>query len=238
MEMRQVMSLMTSLIILFTYWIASATANDDDELHVLRAQNNLQKASLERQNKEIKALKKEIENLKTGPDHSEVDKLRNDLAQAQKRIEELSKKIEELTPVEKKNIKLTDRDLTPESVKKTNYSGAELMLDGFVVETKAKEGEFMAIIAAGVDDPHGNHPLMVRQMNDKPPYKEYQIQIHVTGKIVADLKASDLSHRVIGTIHDINVMNGDMHQRTVVSYAPKTEKGTLIIIHLDNIKIR
>lgn len=200
-----------------------------DELRLLRAENQLLKTTVE-------ALKKKIETLEAEPAQVELKKLRKELAEARTRIQQLSKELEQAKPVEKKGVKIVDRDLTPESVKKTDYRGAELLLDGYVVTTKAKEGEFQAVIAAGVDDPQGN-PLMVRSHGKGKREVYYQIQVHVTGELAATLRAGDLSRRVRGIIREIKVENGDMFRRTGLSYLPQTDRGVLIIVLLDDISV-
>ena len=189
----------------------------EQELRQLRAENKLLKSTVAQRDKTIEALKKEIETLK----------------EANRRLEELSKGLSETKPVQEKGMKVTDSDLTPESVKKTDYRGAELLLDGYVVITDAKEGEFRAIIAAGSEGPGGD-PVMVLSTGRLT----YQIQVRVTGEIAATLRAGDISRRVRGIIREIKVEKGDMFRRTGLSYVPQTTPGILIIVDLDKATIR
>lgn len=207
-----------------------------DQLRLLRAENQLLKTTVAQRDETIEALKKKIVTLKAEPARVELKKVRKELAEARARIQQLSKELEQANPVEKKGVKVTDRDLTPKSVKKTDYRGAELLLDGYVVDTRAKEGEFRAVIAAGSDSPQGS-PVMVRTQREGKRGVDYQIQVHVTGELAATLRAGDLSRRVRGIIREIKVENGDMFRRTGLSYLPQTDRGVLIIVVLEDISV-
>jgi hypothetical protein len=208
-------------------------ADDDTEPHVLRADNKVLKTAQERQDKEIQALKNEIEALKAGPQGNEVEKLRKELIQARGRIDELSKALEQLKPVKQSTVKITSKDLTPESVKKTDYSGAKLLLDGYVVEVRADGDEFLGVIAEGAEGPEG--PVLVNQSKGTVAY---QIQVHVRGEIATSLKAGGLSRRIQGTVHDIKVVKGEMWDHIGLNFLPAKSNGLVIIVHLDDVRIR
>ena len=240
---------------------AQAQDNTTDEIRRLRADNKLLKATVAQRDKTIEALKKDIEALKAEPAQVELEKLRKELADASARIQQLSRELENAKPVERKNLRITDADLTLQSLKEkdietlqddhkvrpaqvvlerlsktleAHYCGAELLLDGYVVNTDTKDGEFRAVIAAGVEGPVGYSPVLLMR------YKgvEYQKQIDVTGEVAAKLRPSDSPLRVRGIIREIKFEKGDMFNRTGLSYLPQTSPGVLIIVTLEDITLR
>jgi hypothetical protein len=196
----------------------------------------LLKTTLAQRDETIEALKKKIETLEAEPLRVELKKVRKQLGEAGTRIRQLASELEQAKPVEKKSTKITDRDLTPESAKKSDYRGAELLLDGYVVDTSAKEGEFRAVIAAGADGPEGR-PIMVKSHGEGKRRVEYQIQVHVKGQLAATLRTGDLSRRVRGIIREIKVEKGKMFDRTGLGYGPGTSQGVLIIVLLEHISV-
>lgn len=115
--MRRVLFLLTVGMVVTALGPAGAKAADiDQEIRVLRAENNLFKATLEQRNKEIKALKQEIEALKAEPAQAALVKLRKELAEAKARIRELSKELEKAKPVEEKEAQDDKPPVTMEAV--------------------------------------------------------------------------------------------------------------------------
>ena len=209
-------------------------ADTDQELRLLRAENRLLKATVAQRDRAIETLKKECKALKAEPAQVEIQTLRKELAEAKKVIENLSKELDKAKPVHQKGVKITSHDLTPESVKKADYRGAELLLDGYVIDTSAKQGEFRAIVAAGMGGPRGN-PIMIMTRGKV----DYQIQVHLKGELAAKLRAGDISRRVRGIVREIEVVEkGKMITRTGLGYDRGWSEGILIIVTLDKITIR
>ena len=199
-----------------------------DELRLLRAQNNLLKATIEARDKKIAELQEEIRKLKAEPTQVELEKLRKELKGAKEQIAKMEVELKRAKPTKESALKITDRDLTPKSIKDGNFVGAELLLDGYVVKTAAENGEFLAIVAAGTEGPRGD-PVLLRT-EDKVTY---QVQIRLTGELAAQLKPGNISRRFRGTIQKVELMKGDMHERTGLSYLPQTSEGTLIVVSLE-----
>lgn len=199
-----------------------------DEVRLLRANNQLLKATIEARDKKIAELQEEIKKLKAEPAQVELERLRQELKSAKGQIAKLEDALKQAKPTKESGLKITDRDLTPKSLKDGNYVGAELLLDGYVVKTAAEKGEFLAIVAAGTEGPRGD-PVMLRT-EDKVTY---QVQIRLTGDLAAQLKPGDISRRFRGTIQKVELMKGDMYKRTGLSYLPQTSKGTLIVVTLE-----
>jgi len=204
-----------------------------DEVRLLRAQNTLLQATIKARDKKIAELQEEIKRLKAEPAQVELEKLRNDLKNAKEQIAKMEVELKQAKPTKESGVKITDRDLTPKSLKGRNFVGAELLLDGYVVETAAEKGEYIAIVAAGDEGPRGK-PMMLRTEGKV----EYQVQIRLSGELAARLKPGDILMRFRGTIHRVELMEGDMYERTGVGYGPQTSKGTLIVVTLERATIQ
>ena len=254
-------TMVACIVALPTLSIRAPAANEPpDEIGRLQADNKLLKATIAQRDKTIEALKKEVEDLRAEPTQVELDRLRQQLAQANIRIQQLSRELENARPVDRRNLKITDDDLTLRSLDKNDarslrdprrakraqvvleelsrrlaseYRGAELLLDGYVVTTDAKDGELRAVIAAGDDGPDG--PVLTRISGAKT---EYQVQVYLTGDVAAKLRPGDSPRRARGIVRDIKAAKGEMFDRTGLSFLPQTRTGVLIIVSLEDVTVR
>jgi hypothetical protein len=199
-----------------------------DEVRLLRAQNTLLKATIERRDKKIAELQEEIKKLKTEPAQVELEAMRQELNSAKEQIAKLEQELKAAKPTKESGQKITDRDLTPKSVKDANFVGAELLLDGYVVHTAAEKGEFVAIVVAKGTEGLSRNLLVLRTEGEV----RYQVQIRLGGELGAKLQPAGISRRFQGTIKKVELMKGDMYVGVTRS-APVCWRGTLIVVTLE-----
>ena len=190
--------------------------------------------------KEVAGLKRQLKELK-----AENERLRKELAEANSRRSRMERDLQQAKPVEKKTLKITDNDITPDTAKRAEYRGAELLLNGYVVDTRSDKGEFVATIAAGEPDTWGK-PLMLRSGGAKawsvPGYKAksrlYQVQVRIAGKPASSLRTGGIRRRVRGIVRKITVEGGNMFAEVALSYSPQTIVGLLIVVELDSVTVQ
>jgi len=193
-------------------------AEPQNELDALRAQNAVYATAIKTRDKQIADLE---ERLKV----------------AEKRIAKLINQLNAAGAVAKIGKAITDKDLTIESARNNDYTGMELLLDGYVVDVKAEKGEFLAIIAAGSEGTSGKPVMTRRSGRGRWGRITYQIQVQITGEAAAALRAGDRQRRVRGVVQKINVQRGQMYQRTRLSYVPQTSTGMVVLVALNDTTI-
>lgn len=161
----------------------------------------------------------------------DITELQKQLAQAQQAIEQLSSRLQSMHTSAAADIethrRMTGSDITLQA-DLAQIQGAELLLDGYVVDVSVVDGNYRAIIAAGIDTPRGE-PVMIRSSGGR----EYQVQVHVTGEQAATLRAGDARRRVRGIIQSAKVERGEMYARTGLSHLPQTTRGMIIVLEMD-----
>jgi hypothetical protein len=234
--MKQVLMVLTAGALCF-FGPTEGKADDDEALRVLRAENNLLKATVAQRDKMVKDLKAELEALKAKPTEVEIATLRKELSEAKGLITNLQKDLDKAKPVPEKGVKVTDRDLTLESVKKTDYRGAELILNGYCAYVEGKEGKFQATIVAGSEGTDGHQDLW--RTEAAKPHRDYQVQVYVTGERAALLTADAARLRgVRGIVREIKVEQGKVFGVYRREFMPPGAVGTVMIVTLDKITMR
>jgi alanyl-tRNA synthetase len=202
---------------------AVAAEDPTEQVRALQMQNELYKKTIER-------LQEEIKKLKTEPAQVELEAMRQELNSAKEQIAKLEQELKAAKPTKESGQKITDRDLTPKSVKDANFVGAELLLDGYVVHTAAEKGEFVAIVVAKGTEGLSRNLLVLRTEGEV----RYQVQIRLGGELGAKLQPEDISRRFQGTIKKVELMKGDMYVGVTRHARPQIIKGgTLIVVTLE-----
>jgi len=205
---------------------------DAKSVHVLQAKIKLLEGA-------IAARDKIIAELRAEPLREEVTKLRQELQEARKTIEKLTAELERLRPVEPTELRITDRDLTPGSIKEKDFKGARLLLDGYVIKVFSDDNGWGAIIVAGEWSDSAGHELLGRLARERDRFGQridYQIHAIVRGEIVKRLRKGN-PVRVEGIIREVQAKRGLHWERATISHLPPTE-GFVIEVKLQNVMLR
>jgi len=208
----------------------------DAKVRLLEAENHLLRGQIE-------ALKKEVAALKTTDTQAELASLRKELAESKATIAKLAKDAPASMPatVKRSGLRATGRDINPDTVRKTNFVGADMLLEGYVVDAKGEKESANALMLVGDS---GTRPLpwgwgRVPKIENQNTSREkvidagyhYQIHVHFAGKAANRLTLDERVQRVRGIVAKIEVKDGNLYE--LVGRNPNPErKGKIILIEL------
>jgi len=205
--MKIITSILAGMLLLSA---APAMAEDADTIRQLMAENKLLRA-------QIQSLRAEIAQLKNAADP-------NNKATTKPVVK----------PMPKPPASVTRHELTPSAVKTNNFIGADLLLDGFVADMRAENGQFSALFLAGEVSADGDPIIVFVQRPDGTTYGSSMGKPRgTTGSSAASLQSlksgtskAKTGPRVPSVVYQIHVrLSGPIAADLKPSERPRTLRG-------------